>query len=369
MQVNRIDYKKYNLRKNPFPYVGIPNSEHSSIFVDRINESEAISECLLASSHGASAHLVLVSTYGNGKTTTLHQLNHFLTKSQFVFPIYVSNPGDSFKQLYCNIMSSIGLNKLENFIWKYLAIDNKDPNIRNKIENGKILASDVIEKTKKNLPCVSDYSDFMNSFLHIIFEETRLLSWRHLSGEMLSSDQRRVTDLVSNIDSDEKAIRALITFKRILSSIGIRLLCIMIDELEYIESLSLFKKQRMLNQLRHLIDLNPEGLSLIMCCAPESWNSMILGYHAFSERISRQILLPPISDKIAKQLVGSYLSRFRLKDVKNELYPFTDEAVGSICHAANGNIRRILMICNRSLDFASKNNHDLITSNMIKKLV
>jgi hypothetical protein len=130
-------------------------------------------------------------------------------------------------------------------------------------------------------------------------------------------------------------------------------------------------KQKILNGIRHLIDLNPKGLCLILGCAPEVWVNIIKEYHAFSDRIFRQITLKALKEKDVRAFVSSYLESFRIKDVDppTEIYPFTEEAIKEIHKAAEGNIRRILMTCNQAIDAAVENEVSTITGETLKEML
>ena len=140
--------------------------------------------------------------------------------------------------------------------------------------------------------------------------------------------------------------------KTLLKKIGYEYIYVLLDELESIETLHVLKKQKILNSIRRIIDLNPVGLSLIMACTPESWNSIISDYHAFSERIFRHVTLRPLDNQMLKQLIVDYIRIKRIDNNENldDLYPFDQESLKSILLVGQGNLRKVIMICNRSVD-------------------
>lgn len=365
-----LQYQGYNIKSNPYPYVGVPGGI-STVFVNRKEELNLIEESLVGSLNGTSSHVVIVGNYGNGKTATiLHVRSQVEQHLQNVLTVYLSNPGDSLLQFYSNFIYELELGKLEEIVWSYISIVIGDKKIRQKTQKGTMLITDVIEKVKRNLQDGSNYTDFVNAFLNIIFEDHKFIAWRYLTAERLDVDLRRRVDAAGNIDSDEKALRAFMTFKKILNTVGYKLVCIFVDELEAIELLFTFKKQRILNGIRRLLDLNPTGLSLIMACAPEAWNSIIKEYHAFSERIFREVVLKPLSNKTIRDLIVGYLNQQRISHKnKDDLYPFTPEAVKEILLVAQGNVRRALMICNRAIDHGARTKYPLITPSLLKEVM
>ena len=62
------NYEAYQLKRNPFPYVGVPEKA-VSIYADRTKELKMIEEVIKSSLHNASCHAALIGSYGNGKTT------------------------------------------------------------------------------------------------------------------------------------------------------------------------------------------------------------------------------------------------------------------------------------------------------------
>ena len=161
------------------------------------------------------------------------------------------------------------------------------------------------------------------------------------------------------------------SLKRILSLLGNKLICILIDEFESIEYLHPILKQKILNSVRHLIDLNPQGLCLVIGCAPDVWVDIIKEYHAFSERIFRQITLRALNKEDLRNFISSYLQHFRIKeaDPPTDIFPFTEDAINEVQKAAEGNIRRMLMICNQSIDVGADTGFPTINAKKLKEML
>jgi len=364
-------YERFGLKQNAFPYVGVPE-ETISIYVNRKKELKTIEAVIKSSLHGSSCHLALIGGYGNGKTHTLkfikRQLESQLTD---ITVIYLSNPGERILNLYSSFMYEFGFERLEKLVWQFLEFVSGEKNLRKKVNEGEILLPEILEIGKRRLLNEVKYTDFATAFLKITLEESKFLAWKYLCGEPIISEYRRELDVVSAIDADEKALRAFMSLKHVLSLLGCKLICILIDEFESIVNLHPVLKQKILNGIRHLIDLNPKGLCLILGCAPEVWVNIIKEYHAFSDRIFRQITLKALKEKDVRAFVSSYLESFRIKDVDppTEIYPFTEEAIKEIHKAAEGNIRRILMTCNQAIDAAVENEIFTITGETLKEML
>jgi len=367
----RNKYEKYGLKQNAFPYVGIPE-ETISIYVDRKKELKMIEVVIKSAIHSSSCHLTLIGGYGNGKTHTLKFIKRQLeSQLKDVVVIYLSNPGDRILHLYSNFMYEFGFERMEKLVWQFLEFISGEKHLRKKVNEGEILLAEILEIGKRRLLNEIKYTDFATAFLKITLEECKFLAWKYLCSEPIISDYRRELDVVSPIDNDEKALRAFMSLKHILSLLGCKLICILIDEFESIVHLHPILKQKILNGVRHLIDLNPKGLCMILGCAPEVWVDIVKEYHAFSDRIFRQITLKALKEKDVQEFVYTYLESFRIKDVDppSGIFPFTEDAIKEIHKAAEGNIRRMLMICNQAIDAGLENEVPLITGEKLKEML
>jgi hypothetical protein len=242
----------------------------------------------------------------------------------------------------------------------------------------------IIKKSKDEFLPIVKWQDFLVVFLQLTMEETGLLAWRWLNGDPTYSEQRRELGIVTPIDTDDRALQAFICLRKILMILNYRLVCLLLDEFESIEMLIPQKRQALLNSIRHLIDLSPTGLSLIIACTPETWANIIREYHAFSERIFKEVLLRPLNEQNINQFIKEYLRNNRVdnKDVLRrvleekkihvedlELYPFTEDALKHILQLSQGNIRRTLSLCNMAIDASSLASASLINADVLKKLL
>src|SRR5207244_2460537 len=166
------------------------------------------------------------------------------------------------------------------------------------------------------------------ALLNLSMDETSFDAWRYLCGEPVITDHRRELDVASTINNDEKALKAFHSLRILLAETDHDVLCILIDEFEALEVVPSIKKQRILNGIRRIIDMNPQGLCIVLACAPEAWSSIIREYHAFSERIFREIVLKPLDQRGIEELVLAYLNHARSKGSRrpgtSQLFPFSD---------------------------------------------
>ena len=392
-------YERYSLKKNPFPYAGIPE-ENPAFCADRERELEAIAETISLCLGNSSTHIALIGGYGNGKTHTLRyiksQVNHQLNGNNGVRAIagYVITPGHSLVDTYRNFMQDLGRNFFIQLAWEFLGklsilrINQGDREFRNlredikeslvknpseireHVEDGTILVSPLMKAARKAILRLVKNVDVANGFLQLLADETTLLAWKWLSGEPILYEQRRQLGIVSPVDNDDRALSVFQDVRNIMRELGYQLVCMLIDEFELVEILHYQQKQRFLNSIRHLIDLNPSGLCLIISCTPEVWKNIVMEYHAFSERIFREIILKPLSQETIQGLIEEYLDFHRTDPIKehDSIYPFTEKAISNILQVSQGNMRRVLALCNMAIDLGIKQNDEWITPQTIKQV-
>jgi hypothetical protein len=405
------DYRFYFLTKNPFPSVGVPEDD-PSFCINREEEISIISRSLASSFHGSSTHLSIVAGYGNGKTHLLKYIKKEVQKqlekikSEKILIGYVACSGASFRDIYRSFMYDLGYDFFRDLSWRVLGYTalklieqgklrfTEEPKkveeylrrdlltIKELVDDGTVVLSTVIKESKEEFLPIVKWQDFLVAFLQLTMEETGLLAWRWLSGDPTYSEQRRELGLVTPIDTDERAVQMFMCLRGILKTLGYKLVCLLLDEFESIEMLIPPKKQALLNSVRHLIDLNPSGLSLIIACTPETWTNIVREYHAFSERIFKEVTLKPLTAQNISEFIKEYLRTCR--SIHNEvlvrilekkkiyaedpdLYPFTNEALKMILQASQGNIRRTLSLCNITIDTCASASYALINEDALKK--
>ena len=173
--------------------------------------------------------------------------------------------------------------------------------------------------------------------------------------------------LTSNIDK-RHAPRAFSALKKSLELLGYAPVIMLVDEFEHIENLQARTKQDVLNSFRHLIDMNPTNFSLIIACAPEVWEKMVSEYHAFSERIGKEVNLKPLTAETVKILIVAYLNRERTTPART-IEPFTDESIEQIFRSGNGNTRRIITLCGQAMDLFASLECETIDSTVLQRVV
>jgi hypothetical protein len=235
------------------------------------------------------------------------------------------------------------------------------------IEKGDVLISDIVPTAIQRLNEGIKFVDYTRAFIALSYEENSIYSGEWLCGEGVEYNKRQELSLGKNIN-DTNSIRAFSALKFILKELGYSSLVLLIDEFEYIESLPPMKKQKLLNSLRHIIDLNGEGLSLIIACAPEVWQNIVAEYHAFSERVGKEANLKPMDQEKIRMLLVSYLNNKRIKR-NNSPIPFTDESIEQIFIHSQGNTRRVISLCSQALDSSLDFNKRYIDQDVLDSII
>lgn len=379
--IKKRDYMALGLSENPFPYAGIPDAI-PDIYVGQESVIKTINSVISATiTTGKSNHLILTGSYGNGKSHTLKYLQSKVRElddgsSRRPIVAYVSQPGETFFDIYRDCIYDLGADMLKNVSRQYLGLVCFDLYTGGEIdeiiepdggwkaiESGNVLLSDVVPQALIRLNKSLKFPDFSRAFLNLAYEENSITSWEWLCGEAIEYSRRRELKLTTNI-GNRNAQRAFLALKTVLQETGYSPFLLLIDEFEYIESLPGKSKQNMLNSIRHLIDTVPTGLSIIIACAPEIWETMVAEYHAFSERIVHEVNLRPLMQENVGILVASYLNRCR-EIPSDSIDPFTESGLLSAFEKGNGNARRIITICSRAIDTAVEVNALVIDQEII----
>ena len=380
------DYSKYGLAGNPFPFSGVPD-EHPNIYIGQDEVLERINSVLSSTvmSH-QSSHLIITGSYGNGKSHTLkfiksHIRDEFSDKAPTKICVgYVSQPGETFLDIYTKFMYDLGYRFVKQLSQAYLGLVAYqlskegliDAKIRKgqgwkQIENGDVLISDIVPKAIERLNDGIKFVDFTRAFIAMSYEENSIYSWEWLCGEGVEYNKRHELSLGKNLN-DTNSIRSFGALKYIMEDLDYSSLVLLIDEFEYIETLPPLKKQKLLNSIRHIIDMNGEGLSMIIACAPEVWQTIVAEYHAFSERIAKETNLKPLDQEKIRLLLMSYLNNKRTKD-QNSLLPFTDDSIEEIFQISQGNTRRVISLCSQALDASLQYNKSIVDREIIESVI
>ncbi|WP_302081060.1 BREX system ATP-binding domain-containing protein [Salinibaculum rarum] len=369
------DYSMYDIEANPFPYSPVPD-EDPEVYCGQDHVAEAVSDTvstLLGS--GKSKHLVITGKYGNGKSHTLKYARSLVRDRDDVLVGYVAQPGEGFLDIYHEFMYDVGFDRLQEIAYEFLAAvarEEIDANpmganaMEELIDSGDVLLSEIVPTAIQRLSDITKFADFARAIVHMVYEDTNLYAWQWLTAEGIRYEQRKEMEIHSALDDDTMGVRAFTSFKNLLLELGYTGVFVFIDEFEAIARLSNKDKQATLNSIRHLMDQNSSGLSILFGCAPEVWQDVMSEYHAFSERIGNEVALKPLTDDHIRELVANYLDTTR-NNRSTSITPFTQDSLSVILQMSQGNIRQVLSTCSQALDAAVEDGRESIDAEFVQE--
>lgn len=371
------NYEQLGLAENPFPYSPVPTDD-PDVYCGQTEVRTAVEDTVnTVLGTGKSKHLVVTGKYGNGKSHTLKYTRSLIRDRDDVVVGYVSQPGDGFLDIYHEFMYDLGFDGVQRLAYEFLALvargeTDTDPEdgraVEQLLDSGELLLSELVPAAVQQLTDVAKFADFARAVVHMVYEETNLYAWQWLTAEGLRYEQRKEMEIHSSLDDDSMGIRAFTALKRMLLELGHVGVFVFVDEFESVARLKPKQKQSTLNSLRHLMDRNPEGLSLLFGCAPEVWQEVMAEYHAFSERVGEEATLRPLNEEYVERLVSAYLDRGRAEPT-GEIDPFTEESLTAILQRAQGNVRQVLSACSRLLDAVADTERTKITAEFVAEEV
>jgi Cdc6-like AAA superfamily ATPase len=351
-------YSKYFLSENPFPIVPIPEECPRIFGANQGALRRIIWQLNKVVASGRPIHIVLVGPYGSGKTHLLRYL--FMEINRRIeggLGAYVPHPGPDFISIYKRFVESIGYDKLQE------------------------LSQTADEKKLKKTII---YHDFVTALVNLTDRNKTLEAWRWLTANSLTLEERRLLRVAASIEHEEDALNAFSALLKFLRNVGFKLICMLIDEFEEINSLLTLQKRRLFNDLRHLIDLNIANFSLIIACTPHGWETIYEENAALVRRFSSNVIfLEPLNDQMAYDLISNYLKQYRVSIkafrkymMKNgydenscDIYPFTQDAIKELCALSRGNTGEALKYCGITIELGVNQGHKLITADILRSLV
>ncbi|SDY90660.1 BREX system ATP-binding domain-containing protein [Halopenitus persicus] len=371
------DYSSLGLNENPFPYSPVP-SDNPEVYCGQDHVANAVSNTVSSVlSTGKSKHLVITGKYGNGKSHTLKYARSLVRDREDVLVGYVAQPGEGFLDVYHEFMYDLGFDRVQELAYEFLAHvarEHTETNpmgalsMKSLLDEGETLLSELVPKAIQQLSDVTKFADFARAIVHMVYEDTNLYAWQWLTAEGIRYEQRKEMEIHSALDDDTMGVRAFTALKNMLLELGYTGVFVFVDEFESVARLSPKNEQATLNSLRHLMDQNSAGLSMMFGCAPEVWQDIMSEYHAFSERIGREVSLRPMTEDHLKDLVDSYLDLASGEGVSVSDI-FEEDSLQLILQSSQGNVRQALSICSYTIDDAARRGRANIDAEIIQEAI
>jgi hypothetical protein len=351
-------YQKYFLAENPFPIVPIPEEQPEIFGANQNVLDRIIWQLNKVAKTNRPVHIVLIGPYGSGKTHLLRylalQINGNIKSG---LAAYVPHPGPDFISIYRRFIDNLGYDKLKK------------------------LAEAIDERRLKETII---YHDFVTALANLNDNNKTLEAWRWLTANTLTLEERRSLGVATNIEHEEDALNAFSALLKFLRSVGFKMICMLIDEFEEINSLIPLQKRRLFNDFRHLIDLNVSNFSLIIACTPHGWETIYEENVALVRRFSSNVIfLEPLEENGAVELISSYLNKYRIRInsfeeflanhgynfESSKLYPFTKDAIRELCVLSKGNTGEILKYSGIAIEMGLKEGHEILDAVLVRDLI
>jgi len=393
-KLTKRNYEKIFLKRNPFPSTAIPE-DLPQVTVDRDNIIRHFQSVISSLYQDSSSSItVLVGGYGSGKSHLL-KIFKFNIFSQLydltpaTLPIYIKSPGTSFLDFFIAMIDDIGKEKIElvskRLIKKY--INNNLNEVTKHFIKGSIkkedniLNMDINEIFKKSI--IIDFANDFIRYYNPIIKNTELLAalffvshpsyniyaWRWFNGEKLTSEERKVILVSGEIEHHRTAYTLIKPVMLCFKEADMKNLVFLIDELEKILLLSANYRSQYQDDLRHLIDDNPQNLCMFFSITPPEWRKISEQPSAFTRRLEGNIFtLDDFDKERIILLIKGYLHYSRIDGYKDEMfkkvisdekikesidyeiYPFSYNAIDSITKQT-GRLSSIILLCRNVLDY------------------
>lgn len=378
------NYEQFYLKRNPFPAIGIPE-ETPAITVNRetvIRRFQNVIWEILDT--GESIITVMVGEYGSGKTHLLRifrkSVNMQLLSSDNALAIYIKTPGDDFSYFFHGFVDNIGLDLLTQLSSRFISETMKsqrqllkhifDEDRRKGFASGELGLEQVMDKLRffdlANDLVVSEFSGIDSNlaqvFLSLADPELSSTAWKWLLGEGLDRDERSLLHIRASIDPTA-TYKLFCDIVVIFRRIGIGNLVILVDELEKITLITKLRRDKYQDDLRRLIDDHPNNVCFYFAIAPRQWQELTREPTALVRRLrGNWHLLEDFEEDETRELIERYLFSARIdqypgRKIKDSfpscepsLFPFTDDAIGTISVESKGVVSDILLICRKTLE-------------------
>ena len=381
------DYGIYKLKGNPFPASPVPE-ESPRIFANQERAKKQIMEVIsraVYSEDRKPAHTIVLGGYGNGKSHALKVIRTSILDQLYPDNLavagYVPATGWSLQNLCQGFMRDLGTEFFEELKIKILQLMSQTEGLA---ESSNILINNLFldqiriedrlrirKELQKFLYSTMTHLDLVMAFLNMFSSEDSFrIAYRWICGEWIDLFTLRRYNITSRLDSDEKALAVFVNFRKLLEAIGFKMMFVCVDEFEKIMFYSKEVRTKFLDAVRHLMDWNPTGLTLIISCSPEAMEG-ISDYPPL-DRISLVIPLEePTLDTIGVY-VDAYLAAYKSERTEDPLFPF-DRAVirrmfALLSERGKLNIRNFLKLCYYAVEEGLSMEKDRIDEEVIDRL-
>lgn len=413
-------FNRFGLSFNPFPRSGISDLNSSDELVSRLapideNVKEEINQYVVDSlfpdnpltPEDKYLSAVIRGDYGYGKTQTLLYikvlLESFSTRKDVhknPYVIYIQNPGAKLTELVGSIILQIGEENFKKYLWnKVLSSFSKDANFKEDLAQIMRGGANLFEQENQINPFSAqntlNFKNFLDTcykisgsnkkdleekirtytlkVLNPIFENLTVANYFYdflLESAGINKIWENLTAGTSK-SFDKKEVHLIKAVIQVIMWQGFSDFYILVDEFEAVAEgrLSPTELDRYLSNLRTLIDKERNWCSVFAMTNP-AFERVRAKAAPLAQRLSsRTLILEPLNDKTAQQLLINYLNLAR--DKSSSLTPFDESGVKALRQTTRGNHRIFLkgcfMLIQRAVEKLGEN--ELIGADFVKQYI
>lgn len=396
------DYATLNLNFNPFPPAGLPRFILPPLDNKQLDTIKHFILSTYASPKRQDyAGLTIIGEYGMGKTHLMKYIQDAVDtlsngaveqRKDIRFSAvtcFVDKPEDAPQIVIHKILEQIGLDRIRKYIGKIL-LDEFSKDKKKFFETFKSHQTTFFETERTKLfdePSISNFLEFLSRFknswgditslqdtareiikekiipdptladryLDLVFEEKKASSsWDILAG------------YVSNRNIQKKEVMFLNSIVGILKNVGFHQLYVFVDEFEDVSKLKGAKLSNYLITLNTLI--NKQGKwAIVVSLTGEALGKIKGESTPLHDRLtSYAVKLQPLNEAKAKRMLTNYLNMART-DEKDEITPFSDEAIKEMLEISKGNCRSFILLAHKALDVAIRQGKNQIGKTIVIK--
>lgn len=403
--LSKKDYSHYYLKLNPFPSSAVPE-EVPPFTADREREKKHFQSMINELfNNNRSSVTVFVGEYGSGKSHLMRAFKHSVNQQLFnfnegAFAVYVRSPGRNFLDFYMEFIEDIHRETLRVFADKIISeyIESNRSSVKkfiyddelkkriNVIEDDipSLLQSSMVTDMFKDI--VSKQfstlrnTDVLYSLLYAAHPTLSVYSWSWFAGSKLSRDEMELINVRTSIDNPRAAYTVFNDFIKILNAIGVKYVVLCVDELEKLTTIPRNLRAIYQDDLRHLIDDYPHGMSIFFSITGFHWRSLLMETTGLTRRLEDYVYqLEFFTKEQVIELIAKYLEYGRtsefgkavrmIKECDPSLYPFTNEAVEELFAVTQGISSRIIRLCRKCIDeVVDEGKGGVVTADLVQKL-
>lgn len=420
-EVERPSYARLGLRANPFPPDGLaPDDNLLPPLPETLDAiGEFVRQFLRTRKYRG---LVVLGTYGTGKTHTLKLIREQLQESNLPLKaIYLITPSYEPYQILRGILRELGQGEVTKMLWNIVMEDlttkyekegpeffrRFEPQVQSRTGRGRprTAVTDQLPLFSRRLlapESLGDYRTFLEAFDRDTLSRDKLREYIvSVFIEKITPDLAIASEFASMLIYDQYQAFAswesltvpgrnrtlykpdgeptlLLALMQVLKANGIQYLVVLIDEFEGIALMKRMTRREAIHYLytlRMLIDRawDEQPFAFVLASTRQAWETAKGDlYEAFGDRVAQELELPRLNDEQARRMMISYLDTARAGDGaqgRGTISPFDEDFFAIVGPERRSTPRQLVRMCYQLIERAVENGKDRIDAPFLKEHV